>query len=450
MKYVVPVEKVNNPTELNDLRKISLTSEYSLIFESVMKEWILTDISPKLDKAQFGNQLGTGTEHLLVKFVDKLYKLLDENKNHSAVIASLIDWSAAFDRQDATLAIQKFIDIGIRKELIPVLASYLSNRKMQVKMKNILSNTYDLPGGGPQGTLIGGLEYIIQSNDNADCVDSDLRFKFVDDLSILELVMFSSIVADYDFENHVPSDIATSEQFIPPEHLKTQSSLDSIAAWTKQNLMKINENKTKYMLFSRGNTEVATRLKVNGKTIDRIEETKLVGVWVTTWLDWEKNTREMCRRAYARMTMLTKLKYVGVPVQDLIDIYVLFIRCILEYCSVVWHSSLTVKQANDIERVQKLALKIIFGEKYESYEKALQLAGLESLSCRRDSKCLQFALKCLLHPVHCEMFPLNPETGHNTRNREHFIVNKAHTESYRQSAIPYLQRKLNAYVNSFS
>ena len=80
-EYVVPVEKVNNPTELNDLRKISLTSEYSLIFESVMKEWILTDISPKLDKAQFGNQLGTGTEHLLVKFVDKLYKLLDENKN---------------------------------------------------------------------------------------------------------------------------------------------------------------------------------------------------------------------------------------------------------------------------------------------------------------------------------------------------------------------------------
>ena len=64
------------------------------------------------------------------------------------------------------------------------------------------------------------------------------------------------------------------------------------------------------MAFSRSDTEMATRLTLNGQTIDRIEETKLVGVWVTTWLDWNKNTREIWKRAYARMTMLSKLKYV--------------------------------------------------------------------------------------------------------------------------------------------
>ena len=54
--------------------------------------------------------------------------------------------------------------------------------------------------------------------------------------------------------------------------------------------------------------------------LERIEETKLVGVWLTTWLDWDKNTRKTCKKAYARLTMLTKLKYVGVPKEDLIQI----------------------------------------------------------------------------------------------------------------------------------
>ena len=51
----------------------------------------------------------------------------------------------------------------------------------------------------------------------------------------------------------------------------------------------------------------------------------MVGVWVTNYLDWEKNTRELCKKAYARLTMLTKLKYVGIPRKDLIDVYNLYI-----------------------------------------------------------------------------------------------------------------------------
>ena len=108
------------------------------------------------------------------------------------------------------------------------------------------------------------------------------------------------------------------------------------------------------MVFSHSETEFETRLTLNNKTIDRIEEVKLLGVWLTTWLDWDKNTREICRKAYARMTMVTKLKYVGVPTSDLIEIYILYIRSILEYCSTVWHSTLTVDQSKQIGRVQKL------------------------------------------------------------------------------------------------
>ena len=61
--------------------------------------------------------------------------------------------------------------------------------------------------------------------------------------------------------------------------------------WTEQNLMVFNETKSNYMVFSRSETEFATRLTMNNKTIDRIEEVKLRGVSLTTWLDWDKNTR---------------------------------------------------------------------------------------------------------------------------------------------------------------
>ena len=70
--------------------------------------------------------------------------------------------------------------------------------------------------------------------------------------------------------------------------------------------------------------------------------------------------------------MLTKLKYVGVPLEDLVHIYILYVRSLLEYCSVVWYSTLTVEQTHDIERVQKLSMKIILGEQYNGYESALE------------------------------------------------------------------------------
>ena len=276
-------------------------------------------------------------------------------------------------------------------------------------------------------------------------------FKFVDDLTVLELVMMGGLLTDYNFKQHVASDIGIDELYIPATSLKTQGNLNKISEWTDVNKMMINEDKSNYMVFSRSETEMATRLVLNGQTIERKEETKIVGVWLTTWLDWDRNTRDMCRKAYARMTMLTKLKYVGVQTADLLEIYILYIRSLLEYCSVVWHSTLTVDQCQVIENVQKLCLKVIMGSEYSGYDNALVCCNLDKLSDRRQDRCLKFGLKTLLHPVYSDMFPVNPQilsAPHETRNSEHFQVNKAKSESYRQSTIPYIQRLLNEYVRN--
>ena len=251
----MPAQKVSSPKQLKDLRKISLTSEYSLGFEGLIKDWILEDISPSIDSGQYGNQKGTSTEHLLVNLMDRILKFIDQNPNRSAVIASMLDWSSAFDRQDPTLAIQKFLQVKDR-------------------FNNTYSNTYNykLPGGGPQGTLVGLIEYFVQSNDNAICVEPDVRFKYVDDLTLLELVLLASLLTEFSFRQHVGSDIGIDEYYVPPTSLKTQDNVNQIADWTKENKMKLNKDKRSYMVFSRSNTEFSTIITMNGKTLDRVEE----------------------------------------------------------------------------------------------------------------------------------------------------------------------------------
>ena len=148
-------------------------------------------------------------------------------------------------------------------------------------------------------------------------------------------------------------------------------------------------------------------------------------------------------KALSRLTMITKLIYLGVSIEDLIDIHKLFIRSVLEYCSVVFHSSLTLEQSMKLERVQKTCLKVILSDSYISYEAAMEMCGLESLYIRRTKRCLSFSLKCLKYPKTSRIFPVSQIHAQNIRKPEKFHVNFAKTSKYKKSAIPYCQRLLN-------
>ena len=115
----------------------------------------------------------------------------------------------------------------------------------------------------------------------------------------------------------------------------------------------------------------------------------------------------MSIKAYSRLSMLTKLKYIGTSVEDLLDIYILYIRSVMEYCSVAFHSGLKDIHIRKLEGVQKTCLKVILGEMYVGYEAALEMCGLESLTIRREKRCLSFSEKCVKHPKNKRLFPLN-------------------------------------------
>ena len=76
---------------------------------------------------------------MIVAFVDRVLKLLDSIRGKSAVIAAAADWESAFDKIDPLSLSQRLIKVGIRPSIIPILISYLENRKMIVKYRSAMS-----------------------------------------------------------------------------------------------------------------------------------------------------------------------------------------------------------------------------------------------------------------------------------------------------------------------
>ena len=183
---------------------------------------------------------------------------------------------------------------------------------------------------------------------------------------------------------------------------------------------------------------------LNNEIVENLSKTKLLGTIITDDWRWDENTLNIVRKANARMELVRKVASFGASQEDLKNVYVLFVRSLLEQSATVWHSSLTEENSDDLERVQKSAVKIILGDGYIDYEKALIRLNMESLKDRRENLCLNFALKCIKNPKTSKMFPENEKIHQmETRNSEKYMVQHAHTERLRKSSIIYMQSLLN-------
>ena len=138
------------------------------------------------------------------------------------------------------------------------------------------------------------------------------------------------------------------------------------------------------------------------------------------------------------------LKYVRMKMEDLLTVYKTFIKCIVEYCCVVWHSSLTVHQNNSLERIQRVRLNIILGKDYVEYIIALESCELEihwsqegtsfpSILQRNASS----SLPCCSSPTWTPTTPLGAVSCPCQSCQA--------KKKYRKSALPYIQRLLNQY-----
>ena len=221
-----------------------------------------------------------------------------------------------------------------------------------------------------------------------------------------------------------------------------QNHLDNICEWTLTNKMMLNKDKCKYMIINfTKKYQYSTRLKIENTHLEQVNEVKLLGCILSDNLKWHANTSMTIKKGYQRMIILHKLFEFNPPMKELVNIYKIFIRNVLEQNCVIWHSSLTQGEIIDIERVQKVALRIILRNNYVEYAHALELTGLDKLEDRRRKLCIKFAKKSIRNENCSDLFPLKKKIV--SRNNDKYQIFPAKKKRLFQSAVHYIQRLLN-------
>ena len=116
------------------------------------------------------------------------------------------------------------------------------------------------------------------------------------------------------------------------------------------------------------------------------------------------------------------------------------IRSKLEYCAPLYHNGLPDYLGNDIERVQKGALSIIYPAL--SYQDLLQSLNLESLKVRRSDHCQKLFNQVVSEPEHKlrHFLPAKNKCPYNLRKRV-FVAYKTRTKRFSSTFFPTMSRK---------
>ena len=232
---------------------------------------------------------------------------------------------------------------------------------------------------------------------------------------------------------------------LKPENSTVQRKLDEIGDFARQNEMVINIDKTKVMLFNTSNKfDFMPQMSLNNRTLEVVEQYKLLGLIISSDLKFNENTNLICKRGYSKLYLLRRLKSLGAGQDLLKDLYIKQVRSLLEYAVPAWGPLITVKESIDIERVQKCALSIIYNT--QSYRKALSFSGLKKLNERRIYLCENFSKKALKHNIFSKWFKRR-ESHHNTRLKSNLMEVPARTKRFFNSPIPLMTRLGNQQVN---
>ena len=437
------------------MRIISLTNFLSKGFEKFVMKWLLSYIAHKIDRNQFGGLKGNSVTHYLVELINFILYNQDLKDPH-AVLATLVEFSKAFNRVNHNIVITTLSKMGVPGWLLKIVASFLSERELIVRFKGRTSSRQKMPGGGPQGSILGCFVFLILINylgqsqpvnigkhittsmNKRKPLEKNVS-KYIDDFTVaVSINLKNCLEKDLNCTEPRPLNYHSRTEHILPRHNnKMQDELDSLKRYADENEMVINQGKTKVILFNnRKSYDFLPKLMLsNNEYLEVVEEVKLLGLIIRSDLSWQANTDNMCKKAYSRLWVIRRLKQLGAEQEELTDVYRQQILSILEFAVPVWTPGLTQKQIHQIERVQKTALYVILGEHFTTYKVGLKLLKLETLKNRRQSLCTKFTTKVTQHEKFCSWF--------NERDQSH---------PFRTSSIPnkykYIETRTNRFKNS--
>jgi len=122
---LLPLPKVKNPTQLSELRPISILPVLSKMFERVLAEQLRTHINSCaiLPSYQSGFRSGYSCASALLSVIDDIFKALDSG--HMAALV-LLDYSKAFDTINHQLLISILHYIGLGVASTSLIQAYIN------------------------------------------------------------------------------------------------------------------------------------------------------------------------------------------------------------------------------------------------------------------------------------------------------------------------------------
>ena len=370
LEFGLPLKKISNPINEDQLRIISLTPFFSKVFERFVISWLMDYLHEHLDWWQYGGQKGSSVSHYLIDFINFI-QYNQDLKNIHAVLAVTIDFSKAFNRQNHNILIELLSELGVPGWLLKIVMGFLENREMEVHFKGETSDRKKLPGGGPQGTILGMFLFLILINaagfrekimNTGKVLTGPLskrkpmkkiHLKFIDDMTAAESINLKEKLINNPEQNPIrPLNFHERTQHILPQNESTvQLLLDDINSYAEDHQMQLNHEKTKVILFNNARTyDFTPNLSIqNGGPLEVVEQVRLLGVELRSDLSWRSNTSAICQKSYSRMWMLRRLKPLGATTEELLEVFDKQIRCIAEFASPVWTAGLTADENNQIE-----------------------------------------------------------------------------------------------------
>ena len=291
-----------------------------------------------LYKYQSGFRPGHSTTFQLIDIFHHICQSFDE-KQYSCMV--FCDISKAFDKVWHRGLLFKLRQKGIKSRLLAWISNYFSARKQRVQINSATSSLQSINAGVPPGSVLGPLLFLVYVNDiakkNIKKKNSLVRL-FVDDCSLL---LFFSATNLRDIEGVINHDLAL------------------IAAWAKKWLVDFNPIKTVAMLFSLRPVDYLPSLNFNNTDISFVENHKHLGITFPCNGQWMTYIETIINTAYRTLGIMKKLKY-SFSRLALNQMYISYIRPLLEYSSILWDGCLEQDKAA-LERLQNEIARIVTG-----------------------------------------------------------------------------------------
>ena len=155
------------------------------------------------------------------------------------------------------------------------------------------------------------------------------------------------------------------------------------------------------MTISRKQNKSYHPLQLGDAKLEQVHSYKYLGVMISSNLSWADHIHSTCLKAKRLVGMLYRKFYINTDSEVLFKLYLALVRPHLEYACEIWSPYLQ-KEKEELERVQKLALRMCVKQWDAGYADLLSRFSILTLADRRKLLRLSIMYKIIHGLVHSE------------------------------------------------